>query len=557
MSARYGDHLSLHNTPQSESVPGRNDQVQNSVGGYVFTVTPWVQLDRFLILGCEGGTYYASERKLTKENAQAVLHCLTEDGPRVVARAIELSDTGRAPKNDPALFVLALATVFGDDRTKAAVAAALHRVARIPTHLFHYLEMVKQIGGHWGRRFKTSIAQWYLTKKPDKLAEMIVKYPSRDGWSHRDVLRLAHPKTMSAAHNAVFRYATHGMNMGTMQISRGEVTTVYLALPRATIPNIISGIEEVKELTPPEGEQPTAAQIKAMINLIHKYHLQREMLPTQYLNHTQVWEALLPYLGITAMIRNLGNMSKCKLLTPLSNASRYVCEMLRDGERLKQGRVHPISILMALDTYGRGKGLKGSGEWKPDMQVQGALDDAFYLAFAAVEPTNKRIYIGNDISGSMGAGTIAGTTLTPRQGVGALSMLFLRTEQQVYVKGFSHTLVDIPITPKHSLMEVCRIMAEIPMGDTDCALPMIHATRERIPVDLFLVQTDNETWYGGVHPYIALLNYRQRMGIPAKMVVVGMRATNFTIADPRDAGMMDVVGFDSAAPQLITDFIRG
>jgi 60 kDa SS-A/Ro ribonucleoprotein len=30
----------------------------------------------------------------------------------------------------------------------------------------------------------------------------------------------------------------------------------------------------------------------------------------------------------------------------------------------------------------------------------------------------------------------------------------------------------------------------------------------------------------------------------------------FTIADPNDAGMLDVVGFDSAAPSLIADFAR-
>ena len=28
------------------------------------------------------------------------------------------------------------------------------------------------------------------------------------------------------------------------------------------------------------------------------------------------------------------------------------------------------------------------------------------------------------------------------------------------------------------------------------------------------------------------------------------------IADPKDAGMLDVVGFDTAAPQLMTDFAR-
>ena len=46
------------------------------------------------------------------------------------------------------------------------------------------------------------------------------------------------------------------------------------------------------------------------------------------------------------------------------------------------------------------------------------------------------------------------------------------------------------------------------------------------------------------------------MKIPAKLIVVGMVANRFSIADPNDAGMMDVVGFDTSAPQLMTDFVK-
>jgi 60 kDa SS-A/Ro ribonucleoprotein len=31
----------------------------------------------------------------------------------------------------------------------------------------------------------------------------------------------------------------------------------------------------------------------------------------------------------------------------------------------------------------------------------------------------------------------------------------------------------------------------------------------------------------------------------------------FSIADPADGGMLDVVGFETATPQLIADFTRG
>jgi 60 kDa SS-A/Ro ribonucleoprotein len=36
-----------------------------------------------------------------------------------------------------------------------------------------------------------------------------------------------------------------------------------------------------------------------------------------------------------------------------------------------------------------------------------------------------------------------------------------------------------------------------------------------------------------------------------------MASNGFSIADPDDAGMLDVVGFDSAVPQVIADFGAG
>jgi 60 kDa SS-A/Ro ribonucleoprotein len=72
-----------------------------------------------------------------------------------------------------------------------------------------------------------------------------------------------------------------------------------------------------------------------------------------------------------------------------------------------------------------------------------------------------------------------------------------------------------------------------------------------------VIYTDSETWAGDVHPARALAEYRRASGIDARLVVVGMVSNGFSIADPNDAGMLDVVGFDSATPQLVSEFARG
>src|SRR5882724_3683489 len=202
----YGRIFSPHRTPQSEPIAGT---VANSAGGHAFPVDDWIRLDRFLVLGSEGGSYYAGETALTRENAGAAIRCIAADGVRAIARIVEISEQGRAPRNDPALFVLALATAVGDEATKNAAFAALRRVARTGTHLFQFAQSVQAMRG-WGRGLRRAIADWYLARPVDELAYQAVKYQQRNGWSHRDLLRLAHPLTDELARRGLFDWVCRG-----------------------------------------------------------------------------------------------------------------------------------------------------------------------------------------------------------------------------------------------------------------------------------------------------------------------------------------------------------
>src|SRR3990167_2621294 len=150
--SKYSKHFNVNATPQTEKIPF-TDQVQNSAGGFVYEVDDWVRLDRFLILGTEGGSYYAGEREMTVKNAEALIRCMQSNGLSVVGRIVEISEAGRAPKNDPAIFALAMVAKKGDDKTRKAALEAMPRVCRTGTHLFQFVEAVQAFGG-WGRGTK-------------------------------------------------------------------------------------------------------------------------------------------------------------------------------------------------------------------------------------------------------------------------------------------------------------------------------------------------------------------------------------------------------------------
>jgi 60 kDa SS-A/Ro ribonucleoprotein len=530
LTSPYASHFSTRQTPQFEPIPGSN-QLPNSAGGYAFAVNDWARLDRFLVLGAEGGTYYISERKLTVENAGAVQRCIVKDGGRTVRRIVEISEAGRAPRNDPAVFALALAASLGSPDTRAAALAALPRVCRVGTHLFQFAENVQAFRG-WGRALRRAVGAWYAALEPRGLAYQLCKYQRRNGWSHRDLLRLTHPK--------VEKDSPTGRALA-WAAGKPDATTALADAPLAPL----WAFEQAKRATAKS----------EVIRLIREHGLVRECVPTRWLGEAEVWEALLGQMPLTALVRNLATMTRLGLLTPGSAATGKAVAELTNADRIRKARLHPLALLMALRTYAGGQGERGRHSWVPVPQIVAALDRAFYLAFGNVTPTGKRWLLGLDVSASMSM-PVAGTLMSCCEGATALALVTAHVEAECSICAFADGLRPLPISAGSRLDDALRLTRSVNFGGTDCALPMLYALQRRLPVDAFLVLTDCETWAGPIHPVQALRKYRERMGIPAKLIVVAMASNGFTIADPNDGAMMDVVGFDAAVPQLVADFVR-
>lgn len=535
--ANYGNSLkSRKRTPVTEAVPGTT-MVPNNGGGYGYAVDDFNRLQRFLILGSDGGTYYVSERELTVQNAQCITRCLNSDYRRTIDTIVSISDDGRAPKNSPAIFALAMAAAHteGPDATacRKYALANLSKVCRIGTHLFEFTEYVTKMRG-WGRSLRDGVASWYTDKESDKLAYQIIKYPQRtvtegkpaSAWSHKDILRLARP-TGDAAHKAIYNY-----------IHSGEFKS------RAESLAVIAGTEKIK----------SATTVKEVCELITKYNLPHEVVPKQFANSQEVWETLLPNLPATALIRSLGRMQSYGLFAPFSESAKIAIEKISDVNWLKKSRLHPLNILIAQRTYEQGRGTKGSLTWTPNPKITAALEKAFYNAFDYVEPTGKNILLALDVSGSMG-NQFGTSPIRSCEVAAVLAMVSLRSEENTYVVGFSREVVNLGITENDTLATAAAKCVMANFGCTNCGAAMEYATKHKLPVDAFVVITDGES-NSGIHPSQALREFRNRMKRNSKLAMLSTCATHSTIVDPNDAGMIEFQGFDTAVPALLADFIR-
>jgi 60 kDa SS-A/Ro ribonucleoprotein len=529
-----------------QGVQAREDQVENSAGGFVFQVDKWDRLSRFLILGSAEGSYYSSAKNLTVENFSVMKDLLKEDGRRVVDTIIEISDQGRAPKNAPAIFALAVCSVSGDEATRAYANSSVSKVCRFSTDLFIWVDTVVALKD--GRKSSG-------LKRAQDIAYQVCKYPSRScptqRWSHSDLINIGKVKPPSDIFNTVLKYATYGIatdeDLGNFasdnNVRIGLTSEEYSMLENSELAYIWAH-EEAKK----------ASDAKSIIRLVNKHHLTRESIPNEFFTK-EVWASLLPTMPMTALIRNLGMLTAKGVLKPMAAENKIAIEKLTNVEALKKSRIHPMTIFSALKTYESGSGMRT--EWIPVPKIIEALEDAFYLAFDNVEPTGKNILLGVDVSGSMGWSS-AMNNVSCAEAAAVMSMVISRKEENSLLMAFSHQFVDLGINSKTSLTDAQKKVKNRTFGNTDCSLPMTYAMENNLDIDAFVVLTDNETWYGDIHPFEALRKYRSKSGNKdAKLIVAAFSASDFTIADPDDRGMLDIVGLDTAVPQIISDFIKG
>lgn len=354
-------------------------------------------------------------------------------------------------------------------------------------------------------------------------------------WSLRDAMRLSRPKGVSPA-------------VGNF-ILRGEVTE--------DAPEIIRHFEAMQ----------AAKSVSDVLSVLSDCkNLPWETIPTQFLKDAKVWKALFynNALNGQALVRNVTRLSRIKAFNDMQFAADYAAR-LTDERMIERTRLHPLNYLNALVVHKDGQVNRSVGygywgghrnkDWTTSSVIAGALEDGFYKAFKYVEPAGKATLVSLDVSGSMGS-MASGLDLTCAQVAAAMAMTVVRTEPAHMVMGFSTTYVDLGISKSDSLDSVLRKTSRS-FGGTDVAQPAIWAKSSGVKVETFVTITDSETWAGRTKPFQALKAYRGATNIPARQIVVGLNSTDFTVADPKDALSLDIVGGDANLPKVITEFSAG
>ncbi|MBZ0296918.1 MAG: TROVE domain-containing protein [Anaerolineae bacterium] len=514
-------------------------QMRNEAGGYTFQVGDMERARRFLLIGSER-TYYAGSTHLTLESAQAIQRILATDPGEPVAWQLvemigEIAKSGRAPKRSPWLFALAMAISERHSPTKDIrqnarfVAVECISTAR---QLFEFVAYATQLRGK-GPALRRVIRDWYNGKPVDELTYQAIKYVSGSGWTHRDLLRVGHPKPVDLQHGRLYKALIHGL--GEERAGDDWEARLEAAL-------VMNGTHDIQQA----------------VELIQRWNFTWEMVPTWLLNERLVWEALLEKIPTGALLRSLGRISSTGLFQDSREWTRQVADRLSTAEAVKGARLHPMNILPAMLTYKAGHSTYGRQEWPVSQAIVDALDAAFYLAFQNVAPVGKPMLVGVDVSGSMHGSMVHGIEgVSSVMGAAALALMLAHVEPDIEFMAFDDRAHDLPISKRQRLDDAVQTVANLVHGGTDCSLPVAWAQQARDPFDGIVILTDNQTWYGDKHPYVAFRDYQAKKNPAARLATVQMCNNSHTIVTPEDPTSMDFVGFDTALHPALAQFMQG
>ncbi len=197
--------------------------------------------------------------------------------------------------------------------------------------LFHLVDEERRVRG-WGRALRSTVARWYAERPAAEVAADILRCPRHKGYTHRDLLRLAHAKPATPAHNALFQWASEGRlgHLATPEIVAGELRQVYAV--------------ELLKTTDDESEA---------IRLIEEYKLTHDMIPAEWKGSAGIWESLIENMSARDLALNLLQIADAGVLAEESAATALVVARLMDRRRVAASGLDAERVMRIRTEYAR------------------------------------------------------------------------------------------------------------------------------------------------------------------------------------------------------------
>jgi len=193
-------------TPQTQVIPGRDvDMTKNLAGAIGFKADKWIALRRWLLTGSMFDGYYQGKEEMTDANIKLLSELIAKDPSKVASEIIDASKKGISV-HTPILALTFLS--MGEGEAKKLFKSAFKDTVRTASHLYEFMNYVKDYRGK-GSVIHSAMNSWLSDRSISDLEYQFLKYQSREGFSGRDILRLAKPKS-EGTRSQLYNWITGG-----------------------------------------------------------------------------------------------------------------------------------------------------------------------------------------------------------------------------------------------------------------------------------------------------------------------------------------------------------
>lgn len=510
---------------------------RNAEGAPAYALSEKAALAQYVVTGCFRGTYYA-----TAAEQLATVKALTAAvEPEFVARcAVYAKEAGRM-KDMPVFLLASLVT------NSAAIAKTVApRILTNGKSLRTFVQMIRS--GVLGRRSLGSFPKRLVLEALGRFSdEDVFKASVGKTPSLADVIKMVHPMPTTESRRALYGYLL-GKSYDAEKLPsvarefedwRSEKGRLPTRLPFEMTAPACKTTDDWIELAKAASWQTTRMNLNTFAR--HGVLKNDDMVDL-----------------LAARIADKDEVRKAHAMPYQLLAARRAA-----GTRTTESQPKPslISSIWARLTRGMPTPANVADDRTMPTKILDALERATEIAVENVRPFRGKVVVCPDVSGSMQAsltGMQNGSTSAVRcVDVAAMIAVTLnRIQNGTTIMPFDQKVHDFSIAPSAPILETADRLAQFGGGGTACSKPIEAIIRRRIPADLVIVVSDNESWCDAQGRGTALLetwDLLKRTRPNAKLACIDLTPHGTVQAmDRRD--ILNIGGFTDAVFDIVRDF---
>ncbi|CAG9823714.1 unnamed protein product [Phaedon cochleariae] len=513
---------------------------------------------------CGGPDKYV---KVSKSKWDLLIEMLRDNHEELLKIILAASEDKLVPYRSYILKILAYAIKMetATKEIKPQICSTALNICKSDKEFFDFIKYATSFNrSKISKTVRKTVQNFYKNKTAFELAQSYANSRSFHGWSHKDLIKLAHIKAENPVKNMVINYI---LFQKLNEKSNDEETAIIDVMQKA---------ETLRKTRDHKVAVPIIKELKATIE-----HVEPSLRKS-----AEVWNSVLPNMSLSEILQVLPKLYKLGFLKKDAPTQTIVNESLTNVAKVKDSGIHPIEVFIHMKNFEKGgkpldpkllqhltvekkltddelQKVKTRNEAKCPI-VLNNLQKCMNISCSNVQGIGKRYFVTIDTTDKMDTPCLSNKNITGVEAAAAFAWYLLKVEKDVTVAVFKEKEISVvQLDKKGHLYEHVQKLRENKNKYLLLSAPIEWATSHKKHVDIFMNFVHHKEYYTTIpkdvrekmtKPADALQKYKKKVNLQ------NTRLINFCLSSPHieaadgSANILDIAGLDCAVPRVVESF---